>query len=77
VRSCGHGGLHARAHGELAQHVLHVDLDGRLGNAQVAPDFLVRRAARDAAQDVLLARRQLLERRRWSAGPRAELPCSG
>ncbi len=47
VLGCDHGGLDARTHVELAQHVLHVDLDGRLGDAEVAPDLLVaRRRAR-------------------------------
>ena len=52
------GGLHARAHVELAQDVLHVDLDRGLGDVQLARDLLVAGAARDAAQDLPLARRQ-------------------
>jgi len=33
------GGLHARTQLELAQNVLHMDLDGGLGDAQIAPQW--------------------------------------
>jgi hypothetical protein len=58
LRRGQHGRLHARAQPQLAQHMLHVDLHRGLGDAQVAGDLLVAGAARDAAQDVTLARRQ-------------------
>ena len=56
VLGCDNGGLHSRSNIQLAQHVLHVDLDGGLGDAQLAGDRLVAGAARDAAQDLLFPR---------------------
>src|SRR5574337_731927 len=38
---CDNRGLHARAHPELAQHLLHVVLHRGFGDAEVAADFLV------------------------------------
>src|SRR5574337_884940 len=38
---CDNRGLHARAHPELAQHLLHVVLHRGFGDADVAADFLV------------------------------------
>ena len=58
-----HGGLHAGRHVQLAQDVLHMDLHRGFGDAQRARDLLVALAAGDAAQDVLLPRRQAGQRR--------------
>ncbi len=54
--------LHARAEVELAQDVLHVDLDRGLGDVERAADLLVAGAARDLRQDLALARRQRVDR---------------
>lgn len=73
-----HGGVHARTHIELAQHVLHVDLDRGLGDAQFAGDLLVAGAARNAAQDVAFAWRQAVKqagiRGRQAVGNRPSRP---
>ena len=51
-----HRSVHARTDVELAQKVLHMDIDGGLGNAVLAGNLLVAGAVRDASQDVKFAR---------------------
>ena len=53
-------GLRAVGDAELRQHVRHVRLDGLLRHPELERDALVGLPARDQAQDVALARRQLV-----------------
>lgn len=54
------GGVSAVANLKLRKHVTYVCLDGLFANPQDCGDVLVRVATRDLAQDLDLARRQIV-----------------